>query len=87
MAIRSTLVEMPGVRDVHDLHLWEITSDFPALSAHVLVDREADCHAARRALEGLVGERFAIEHVTLQDDHTSAAPRSPNVACSVGCCR
>ena len=55
--------------EVHDLHVWEVTSGFPALSAHVLVGRDADCHAARAALEGLLRERFGLEHTTLQVEH------------------
>ena len=61
----------PGVTDVHDLHVWEIGSGFPALSAHVLVARDEDCHAIRRELEGLLQDRFALDHTTLQADHTS----------------
>ena len=60
----------PGVCEVHDLHVWEISSGFPALSAHVLVDADADCHAIRRELEQIVDERFRIEHTTLQVEHT-----------------
>ena len=44
----------PGVVEVHDLHVWELSAGFPALSAHVLVAPEADCHAARRALQELL---------------------------------
>jgi cobalt-zinc-cadmium efflux system protein len=59
----------PAVENVHDLHLWEVTSGFPALSAHVLVREEADCHAERARLEEMLRERFAIDHVTLQVEH------------------
>lgn len=58
-----------GVREIHDLHVWEITTGFPALSAHVLVGAEEDCHAVRRRIESLIHERFGIDHVTLQVDH------------------
>ena len=54
---------------MHDLHVWEIGSSFPALSAHVLVASDADCHAARRDLEAMLAERFGIDHTTLQVDH------------------
>jgi cobalt-zinc-cadmium efflux system protein len=57
------------VTEVHDLHVWEVTSGFPALSAHVLVPAEADCHAARRDLERMLHARFHIEHTTLQVEH------------------
>jgi cobalt-zinc-cadmium efflux system protein len=55
-----------GVIEVHDLHVWEVTSGFPALSAHLLVMRDRDCHELRREVEGMLGERFGIEHTTLQ---------------------
>lgn len=63
------LAGQPGVVEVHDLHVWELAAGFPALSAHVLVARDADCHAARRALETVLRERFAVDHTTLQVDH------------------
>ena len=61
----------PGVADVHDLHVWEISSGFSSLSAHVLVGRGEDCHGIRRELETLLHDRFALEHTTLQVEHTS----------------
>jgi cobalt-zinc-cadmium efflux system protein len=60
-----------GVAGLHDLHVWEIGTDFPALSAHVLVDRDEDCHRVRRELEQLLHDRFRLEHTTLQVEHTS----------------
>jgi cobalt-zinc-cadmium efflux system protein len=66
------LAEMPGVVEVHDLHVWTITSGFPALAAHVLVERGDDCHARRRELEDVLVREYGIEHTTLQVDH--AAP-------------
>jgi cobalt-zinc-cadmium efflux system protein len=60
-----------GVSSLHDLHVWEISSGFPSLSAHVLVDREADCHRVRRELEELLHDRFGLDHTTLQVEHTS----------------
>jgi cobalt-zinc-cadmium efflux system protein len=70
--IGEALVAEPGVVEVHDLHVWEITSGFPALSAHVLVGPERDCHAARRAMEAMLHERFGLVHTTLQVDHAGS---------------
>jgi cobalt-zinc-cadmium efflux system protein len=70
-AIGNALAAHPGVSEVHDLHVWEVTSGFPALSAHVLVPRDADCHARRAELELLLAERFGLEHTTLQVEHES----------------
>jgi cobalt-zinc-cadmium efflux system protein len=72
-AIGRALAAEPGVVEVHDLHVWEVTSGFPALAAHVLVRPGDDCHAARRRLQRVAGDRFGIEHVTLQVDHAPAA--------------
>ena len=63
-----------GVVETHDLHVWTVTSGFPALSAHVLVEPDADCHRIRIELERMLQERFAVEHSTLQVEH--AAPAS-----------
>jgi cobalt-zinc-cadmium efflux system protein len=68
-AVGQALVAEPGVIEVHDLHVWEVTSGFPALSAHVLVGSDSDCHAARRAMEAMLHERFGLDHTTLQVDH------------------
>ena len=68
-AIGRAMVSTQGVSEVHDLHVWEVGSGFPALSAHVLVGRDDDCHRARRELERLLHEHFQIEHTTLQVDH------------------
>jgi cobalt-zinc-cadmium efflux system protein len=69
MQIGGAMARMPGVVEVHDLHVWEVTSGFPALSAHVMVKVGADCHGIRRELEGMLHEQFAIDHTTLQVDH------------------
>jgi cobalt-zinc-cadmium efflux system protein len=63
------MVGAEGVVEVHDLHVWTITSGFPALSAHILVGRSEDCHARRRDLEELLAEEYGISHTTLQVDH------------------
>lgn len=70
--IGTALAAHPGVVEVHDLHLWEVTSGFPALSAHVIVPAGEDCHARRRELQQLLHDRFQIDHVTLQVDHERA---------------
>ena len=70
--IGMALASHPGVAEVHDLHVWEVTSGFPALSAHVLVSGGTDCHAKRRELSSLLHERFHIDHSTLQVDHEGA---------------
>jgi cobalt-zinc-cadmium efflux system protein len=63
------MVGVEGVEEVHDLHLWTITSGFPALAAHVLVGNDQDCHERRREIEKVLYREFGIEHTTLQVDH------------------
>jgi cobalt-zinc-cadmium efflux system protein len=70
--IGTAMAAHPQVVEVHDLHVWEVTTEFPTLSAHVLVEPGADCHGIRRELEALLQERFGLEHTTLQVDHASA---------------
>ena len=70
--IGQALAAHPHVESVHDLHVWSIGSDLPALSAHVLVHPGDDCHAIRRELEHLLDERFSIVHTTLQVDHSGS---------------
>jgi cobalt-zinc-cadmium efflux system protein len=74
--IGRALAAEPGVVEVHDLHVWEVTSGFPALSAHVVARSGADCHELRRHLQRVLGERYEIRHTTLQVDH-EAAPQPP----------
>ena len=69
--VGEKMVAIEGVREVHDLHLWTITSGFPALAAHVLVDESEDCHARRRDLEALLRREYDLTHTTLQVDHVA----------------
>jgi cobalt-zinc-cadmium efflux system protein len=73
--IGRAMIEVEDVREVHDLHVWTITSGFPTLSAHVLVSPDADCHLKRRELERVLADRFAISHTTLQVDHADSGPQ------------
>jgi cobalt-zinc-cadmium efflux system protein len=67
--IGRAIAAHPHVDSVHDLHVWEVSSGFTSLSAHVLVHPGDDCHATRRELEQTLRERFGIEHTTLQVEH------------------
>lgn len=69
--VSAVLADHPLVVNVHDFHLWEITSGMPALSAHVMVRANEDCHEVRRELEQTLRHRFGIAHTTLQVDHVS----------------
>lgn len=67
--IGEALVAQNGVVEVHDLHVWEVSSGFAALSAHVTVAAESNCHQARREMEAMLHRRFGVDHTTLQVDH------------------
>lgn len=60
------MAAIDGVRDVHDLHIWTITSGFPALAAHVTAEPERDCTELRRAIAAMLMREFGITHTTLQ---------------------
>ena len=68
--IGQAIAAHPHVDSLHDLHVWQVSSGFPALSAHVLVHPGDDCHGIRRELELMLDERFGIDHTTLQVDHS-----------------
>ncbi|HEV2062360.1 MAG TPA: cation diffusion facilitator family transporter [Solirubrobacteraceae bacterium] len=69
--IGRTLASQPGVVEVHDLHVWEVTSGFPAVAAHVVVPPDVDCHQRRRHLQRVLHDQFGVEHTTLQVDHAT----------------
>jgi len=74
--IGRTLASQPHVVEVHDLHVWEVSSGFPALSAHVTVKSGCDTPRHRRELAAVLSERFAIEHTTLQVEERHGGPLS-----------
>lgn len=81
VAIGEAICKVPSVTGVDDLHVWEVTSGMPALSAHVYVESGVDCHAAQRTIEAMLHDRFSIAHATLQTDH--GTPVSENAACQL----
>jgi len=72
-AIASAIRTVPGVEYLDDLHVWEVTSGMPALSGHLLVRTEIDCHEVRVRVEAMLHDRFRIAHTTLQTDHGRAS--------------
>lgn len=75
--IRQAIAQFNGVTGIQDLHVWEVTSGFPALAAHVFVPVSLDCHDKRRELETMLKADFGIEHTTLQMDHALAGDILP----------
>ena len=76
-AVGAAMASRPHVAEVHDLHIWEITSGMPAASAHVLVAPGQDCHAVRADLEALLAREHGITHATLQVDHVTGQQGPP----------
>jgi cobalt-zinc-cadmium efflux system protein len=70
--VGRALAAQPGVVEVHDLHVWEVTSGFPAVAAHVIVEAGEDCHQRRRDLQRVLDDAFGVAHTTLQVDHAAA---------------
>jgi cobalt-zinc-cadmium efflux system protein len=77
-AIGAAMASRQHVAEIHDLHIWEITSGMPAASAHVLVAPGSDCHAVRADLETFLVASYGITHATLQVDHVPAADPPDN---------
>jgi cobalt-zinc-cadmium efflux system protein len=77
--IGRAMAAAPGIVEVHDLHVWEVTSGFTALAAHVVVAPDDDCHARRRELTRMLADAYGIRHATLQVDH-ARSERSPLLA-------
>jgi cobalt-zinc-cadmium efflux system protein len=78
--VGRAIVSVADVVETHDLHVWTVTSGFPALSAHVLVKPGADCHAIRRGLERMLVDRFGLDHTTLQVDHAQGTSTTVEIS-------
>lgn len=70
-SLGAALAALPGVAEVHDLHVWEITSGMPAVSAHVIVESDSDCHGVQREVQRVLHDQHHITHSTLQVEHAS----------------
>jgi cobalt-zinc-cadmium efflux system protein len=79
-SLGARLTGVTGVVEVHDLHVWQITSGQPALSAHVLVAEGLDCHAIRVTIEQMLRRDYKITHSTLQVDHATDPAHAPGHA-------
>jgi cobalt-zinc-cadmium efflux system protein len=71
-ALSGQLAALDGVVDVHDLHVWTLTSDMEVASAHLVVHRDGDSHGVLDRARALLADDYGIAHATLQvepDDH------------------
>lgn len=72
-ALTTDLEDLPGVVDVHDVHVWTLTSAMDVATAHLMVANGTDAHTVLDAARSLLASRYGIEHATLQvepEDHT-----------------
>jgi cobalt-zinc-cadmium efflux system protein len=67
-AIRSAIGGVPGITDVHDLHVWSVAGDDTTLTAHVVLTDSADFHSTRQRVASVLREEFEIEHVAIQPE-------------------
>lgn len=81
--VAKAILAMPAVTGLADLHIWEVTSGLPALSAHINVHTDVDCHAKRREIATMLRTDFGINHATLQTDHAAVADARPTHGCNM----
>lgn len=80
-ALADQLTSVDGVSQLHDLHVWDLGAGVPAMSAHVLVEQGADCHAIASSMRALMAEKYKLTHATLQVDHGGEDPARPGEPC------
>lgn len=76
--MEAGMAQIPGVQCVHDVHVWTVTSGFPAMSAHVSIADNADYNAVMVAAHALLRERYGIPHATLQLETPSLEAQLPD---------
>lgn len=67
--IGRSMAAVAGVREVHDLHVWDLGAGEPALSAHLVIEASSDCHEVAYGVRQVLAEEHRISHATLQADH------------------
>ncbi|HEU5270772.1 MAG TPA: cation diffusion facilitator family transporter [Jatrophihabitans sp.] len=63
------MAAVPGVQEVHDLHVWDLGAGAAALSAHLVVEESFDCHEVAQGVRAVLAGHHQIGHATLQADH------------------
>lgn len=77
-AVATELKATPGVADIHDLHVWALTSNQPSLSVHIVLSDGADADATRAAAAGRLAQHFHIEHATIQTEKSDCRDGNVN---------
>jgi len=81
--IGQAMAGVPGVREVHDLHVWDLGAGDAALSAHVVVESSFDCHQVADGVRRVLADAHRIGHATLQADHPREDPSLVGDDCAV----
>jgi len=69
LVVGTTMADVDGVAQIHDLHVWQIGPGEPAISAHVLVEPDRGCHEIGARLRAFLADQYGLSHATLQLDH------------------
>jgi cobalt-zinc-cadmium efflux system protein len=79
--VEKALRQVPMVKDIHDLHIWSITSGMPSLSVHVVCEESKDCyhHDLFVKIKKMLVDKFKIDHVTIQLEDQSLRDSEPEV--------
>lgn len=75
--LEKTLLEIPGVTAVHDLHVWTITSGMDSLTGHVVVTGMKDARTILQNAKAVLEEKFKIDHVTIQIEDAAMRAAEP----------
>lgn len=78
----ASLKELPHVVDVHDLHVWSITSEFPALTCHIVVDHDCERDLLLQKAVGILKTDYHITHSTIQIEGQSVLPHGDDDCCN-----
>lgn len=83
--VAHSIIETGGVKAVHDLHVWSITPQLHALSAHVMVEHDHVIHNALtlQKINQMLQRRFGIDHITIQFECEDCAPDLIDCSCSL----
>ena len=76
-ALRAAILEVDGVLDVHDIHVWTITSGLDAMSGHVAIDMRAPAEQVLTSVTKLLNEEFGLHHTTIQVEQVECKGAEP----------
>ncbi|MED3689684.1 cation diffusion facilitator family transporter [Peribacillus butanolivorans] len=80
--VKTSLKELPNVSDVHDLHIWTITSGFLTMSCHVVIDENGNHDTVLAEVQKLLHDQFGIEHSTIQVERQEVGCPNPHETCN-----